>query len=84
MARGIQTDEAGIMKCNCEIKYQKIFEDYKESLESEHKEDKDGALEELSERVSFMIYLYLRTTRRVWSRSTRRTKMAPSRNSGKG
>ncbi|XP_023220090.1 zinc finger MYND domain-containing protein 11-like [Centruroides sculpturatus] len=39
-------------ECNCSAKYSKIFRDFRERLETEHKEDKERSLKDLTERVS--------------------------------
>ena len=38
--------------CNCDVKYNKQLNETREKLDREHKEDKEKALDELSERVS--------------------------------
>ncbi|XP_067123460.1 zinc finger MYND domain-containing protein 11 isoform X2 [Centruroides vittatus] len=38
-------------ECNCSAKYSKIFRDFRERLETEHKEDKERSLKDLTERL---------------------------------
>lgn len=37
--------------CSCSVKYSKIFRDFRERLETEHKEDKERSLKDLTERL---------------------------------
>jgi len=43
--------------CNCEVKFSHAIEEYKDQLESKHKEDKARAIKELEERVSIIIII---------------------------
>lgn len=46
------SDETGPKTCNCEAKYNRQIAEQKERLEKAHREDKQKALDEQSERVS--------------------------------
>lgn len=53
--RSTQTEEVEVKNeggaCNCEIKFSHAIEEYKDQLESKHKEDKARAVKELEERL---------------------------------
>ncbi len=59
--KGTQTDgeasatPSGSTKCNCDAKYNKIFNDFKARLEINHKDEKDRALRDLESRVSTQV-----------------------------
>jgi len=51
--KSTQTDaEVASMSCDCDVRYAKIFSDFKDRIEDNHKEEKERALKELEERVS--------------------------------
>ena len=43
--------------CNCDAKYNKIFNDFKSRLEADHRSDKERALKDQEHRVSFQSHL---------------------------
>ena len=50
--KGVQTDQdPSSSNCNCEMRYNKIFSDFKQRLASDHSEEKDKALKELAAQV---------------------------------
>ena len=54
--KATQTDaEVASLSCNCDVRYAKIFSDFKERIEDSHKEEKEKALKELEERVSVTV-----------------------------
>lgn len=54
------SDETGPKTCNCEAKYNRQIAEQKERLEKAHREDKQKALDEQSERVSRNCWVCLR------------------------
>ena len=51
--RSTQTDaEMSSKSCDCESKYNEVLSNFKDRLETDHKKDKDKALQQLSEKVA--------------------------------
>lgn len=49
---GATEGKSSEMSCNCDEKYEKVISDLKAKMEKNHQDDKEKALEELSDRVS--------------------------------